>query len=85
MVEKTEDRISSAGEIKWQESRLKQKGETQDRECKVSGTKQGALWCISGAEKFVSVEDRGRHYGNGLLAASLADGKQDLGKAYSLW
>ena len=44
-----------------------------------------ASWHISGREELVSAEDRRQHYGNGCLAASLADCKQDLGKAYSLW
>lgn len=46
---------------------------------------QAASWRISGIEKLVSAKDRRQHYGNGWLAASWADCKQDLGKAYSLW
>lgn len=46
---------------------------------------QTASWCISGREELVSAEGCRQHYGNGCPAASLADYKQDLGKAYSLW
>lgn len=49
------------------------------------GIEQAASWCISGREEFVSAEGCRQRYGNGCLAASLADCKQDLGKAYSLW
>lgn len=49
------------------------------------GAEQATSWCISGTDKLVSAEDRRQHYGNGWLVASLADCKQDLDKAYSLW
>lgn len=58
---------------------------TRQRMQSERGTEQAASWCISGREKLVSAEDCRQHYGNGCLAASLADCKQDLGKAYSLW
>lgn len=50
-----------------------------------SSAEQTASWCISGREELVSAEGCRQHYGNGCPAASLADCKQDLGKAYSLW
>lgn len=58
---------------------------TRQRMQSEMGTEQAASWFISGKEKLVSAEYRRQRYGNGWLAASLADCKQDLGKAYSLW
>lgn len=54
-------------------------------EMQSESTEQGALWCNSGIEKLVFTENCRQCYGNGLLVAFLADCKQDLGKAYSLW
>jgi len=71
--------------MRWEESRWKQKRETQDTECKVRVVQRRQHHGASPAEKLVSAEDRRQRYGNGCLAASLADCKQDLGKAYSLW
>lgn len=64
--------------------------ETKERNMRHSlqserGAKQAASWCISGREELVSAKGRRQRYGNGCLADSLADCKQDLGKAYSLW
>lgn len=58
---------------------------TRPRMQSEGGAEQAASCSISGREKLVSAQDRRQHYGNGWLAASLADCKQDLGKAYSLW
>lgn len=72
--------------MRWEEKQMETKErKTRHRMQSERGTEQAASWCISGKEKLVSAEDRRHRYGNGWLAASLADCKQDLGKAYSLW
>lgn len=69
----------SDGKVRLQENREEEKKEENAK------WERGASRRISGAVEFVFTEGHRQHYGNGCLAASLADCKQDLGKAYSLW
>lgn len=76
---------SAEGETKNKERWKGEIGGKTDGKKKKKNTEQWSSQCISGAVEFASAEGHRQHYGNGCLAASLADCKQDLGKAYSLW
>lgn len=72
--------VKNVWKMKYKKSRLKQK--RQNAKWKY---RAGSIMVHLRHREISFAEDRRQRYGNGLLIAFLADCKQDLGKAYSLW